>query len=190
MPLKGRPLCLQHPDWGGKEWIMRLDYSPWDGTLFRINPPGNYRQHKQRPSASARTAREAIVSEDNIIFVNDLLLPRVAAISTYSAGARSAAHIKKKKKTAFTSACVCVRKQVYLHACVYDILCMNTYYSITERLLPACFRYGFGLLDAALMVQQAAHFNSVDLQMTCTQEVTLNPARWKENSQLYMIYLH
>ncbi|KAG7240642.1 hypothetical protein INR49_026697 [Caranx melampygus] len=37
--------------------------------------------------------------------------------------------------------------------------------------------YGFGLLDAALMVQQAAHFNSVALQMTCTQEVALNPAR-------------
>lgn len=47
--LKGQPLCLLHQDWGGREWIMRLDYSPWDGTLFRINPPGNYRQHNSSP---------------------------------------------------------------------------------------------------------------------------------------------
>uniref|UniRef100_A0A3P8R5Y9 P/Homo B domain-containing protein n=2 Tax=Astatotilapia calliptera TaxID=8154 RepID=A0A3P8R5Y9_ASTCA len=38
-------------------------------------------------------------------------------------------------------------------------------------------RYGFGLLDAGLMVQQAAHFHSVPSQKKCTQEVTLDPAR-------------
>lgn len=53
--------------------------------MFRINPPGNYRWRKQQPSASARTEREAIVSEDSIIFVNDLLPPHVGAISTYCA---------------------------------------------------------------------------------------------------------
>ena len=100
MLLKGQPLCLQHPDWCGREWIMRLDYSPWDGTLFRINPPGNHRQHKQQPSASVRTVREAIVSEDNIIFVNDLLPPHVGAISTYSAPAgHSATHVKSLQFT-------------------------------------------------------------------------------------------
>ena len=55
--------------------------------MFRINPPGNYRWSKQQPSASARTEREAIVSEDNIIFVNDLLPPHVGDISTYCAPA-------------------------------------------------------------------------------------------------------
>ncbi|XP_044065364.1 proprotein convertase subtilisin/kexin type 4-like isoform X4 [Siniperca chuatsi] len=38
-------------------------------------------------------------------------------------------------------------------------------------------RYGFGLLDAGLMVQQAAHFNTVPPQRKCTQEVTLHPTR-------------
>nr|XP_043890085.1 endoprotease bli-like [Solea senegalensis] len=38
-------------------------------------------------------------------------------------------------------------------------------------------RYGFGLLDAALMVQQAGHFSTVASQRTCTQEVKLNPPR-------------
>nr|XP_046256264.1 proprotein convertase subtilisin/kexin type 4-like [Scatophagus argus] len=38
-------------------------------------------------------------------------------------------------------------------------------------------RYGFGLLDAGLMVQQAAHFNTVAPQRTCTKEVTLLPTR-------------
>ncbi|XP_071324577.1 furin-like protease kpc-1 [Trachinotus anak] len=38
-------------------------------------------------------------------------------------------------------------------------------------------RYGFGLLDAGLMVQQAAHFNTAAPQRKCTQEVTLHPAR-------------
>ncbi|XP_053289504.1 furin-like protease kpc-1 [Pleuronectes platessa] len=38
-------------------------------------------------------------------------------------------------------------------------------------------RYGFGLLDAGLMVQQAAHFNSAAHQRKCTQEVTLHPTR-------------
>ncbi|XP_070690897.1 proprotein convertase subtilisin/kexin type 4-like [Pempheris klunzingeri] len=38
-------------------------------------------------------------------------------------------------------------------------------------------RYGFGLLDAALMVQQAAHFNTVASQRKCTQKVTLHPTR-------------
>ncbi|XP_045901133.1 furin-like protease kpc-1 [Micropterus dolomieu] len=38
-------------------------------------------------------------------------------------------------------------------------------------------RYGFGLLDAGLMVQQAAHFNTVPPQRKCTQEITLHPTR-------------
>ncbi|CAJ1061950.1 furin-like protease kpc-1 [Xyrichtys novacula] len=38
-------------------------------------------------------------------------------------------------------------------------------------------RFGFGLLDAALMVQQAAHFNTTAPQRTCTQEVQLHPYR-------------
>ncbi|CAB1435302.1 unnamed protein product [Pleuronectes platessa] len=116
MPLKGPPLCLQHPDWGG-----------------------NYRRQKQQPSASARTVQGVIVSEAGIIFVNDLLPPHVGAISTYSApAAHLAAHMKTLQLT-----------------CVY----------------------GFGLLDAGLMVQQAAHFNSAAHQRKCTQEVTLHPTR-------------
>ncbi|XP_030250288.1 neuroendocrine convertase 2-like isoform X2 [Sparus aurata] len=38
-------------------------------------------------------------------------------------------------------------------------------------------KYGFGLLDAGLMVQQAAHFHTVAPQRKCTQRVTLNPPR-------------
>ncbi|XP_078109837.1 neuroendocrine convertase 2-like isoform X2 [Sander vitreus] len=38
-------------------------------------------------------------------------------------------------------------------------------------------KYGFGLLDAGLMVQQAAHFNTVAPQRQCMQEVTLHPSR-------------
>ncbi|XP_075952570.1 proprotein convertase subtilisin/kexin type 4-like isoform X2 [Anarhichas minor] len=38
-------------------------------------------------------------------------------------------------------------------------------------------RYGFGLLDAGLMVQQAAHFNAVAPQRKCMQECTLHPTR-------------
>ncbi|XP_033497135.2 proprotein convertase subtilisin/kexin type 4-like [Epinephelus lanceolatus] len=38
-------------------------------------------------------------------------------------------------------------------------------------------RYGFGLLDAGLMVQQAVHFNTVAPQRKCTQEVTVHPIR-------------
>uniref|UniRef100_A0A3Q3L493 Proprotein convertase subtilisin/kexin type 4-like n=2 Tax=Mastacembelus armatus TaxID=205130 RepID=A0A3Q3L493_9TELE len=38
-------------------------------------------------------------------------------------------------------------------------------------------RYGFGLLDAGLMVQQATFFETVAPQRTCTQEVTLHPPR-------------
>ncbi|XP_041649207.1 proprotein convertase subtilisin/kexin type 4-like [Cheilinus undulatus] len=38
-------------------------------------------------------------------------------------------------------------------------------------------RFGFGLLDAGLMVQQAANFNTVDPQRTCAQEVLLHPNR-------------
>ncbi|KAM8869963.1 neuroendocrine convertase 2-like isoform 10-T13 [Spinachia spinachia] len=37
--------------------------------------------------------------------------------------------------------------------------------------------YGFGLLDAGLMVQQAAHFNTVIPQRECMQEGALVPAR-------------
>lgn len=52
------------------------------------------------PSASAWTEREAIVSEDNIVFVNDLLPLRPGAISTYSApAARSATHIRSVQFT-------------------------------------------------------------------------------------------
>ncbi|XP_013878840.1 furin-like protease kpc-1 [Austrofundulus limnaeus] len=39
-------------------------------------------------------------------------------------------------------------------------------------------RYGFGLLDAGLMVQQAALFHTVALQRKCTQEVTFHSARF------------
>eukprot|EP00064_Thunnus_orientalis_P018120 superscaffoldBa00004070_g18211 len=98
----------------------------------------NYRQHKQQPSASARTEQEATVSEDNIIFVNDLLPPRVGAISTYSApAAQSATHVKASRPRVF----------------------------------------GFGVLDAGLMVQQATHFKSVGPSRKCTQEVTIYPTR-------------
>ncbi|XP_029927392.1 PC3-like endoprotease variant B isoform X2 [Myripristis murdjan] len=38
-------------------------------------------------------------------------------------------------------------------------------------------RYGFGVLDAALMVQQAVRFNTVAPHRKCTQEVKLQPAR-------------
>ncbi|MFT7800399.1 PC3-like endoprotease variant B [Arapaima gigas] len=38
-------------------------------------------------------------------------------------------------------------------------------------------RYGFGLLDAGLMVQQALHFKTVPPQRNCSQEVTLHPVR-------------
>ncbi|XP_070821968.1 furin-like protease kpc-1 [Chaetodon trifascialis] len=38
-------------------------------------------------------------------------------------------------------------------------------------------RYGFGLLDAGLMVQQAAHFKAVSPQRKCIQEVMLHPTR-------------
>ncbi|XP_047453838.1 furin-like protease kpc-1 [Mugil cephalus] len=38
-------------------------------------------------------------------------------------------------------------------------------------------RFGFGVLDAALMVQQATHFQPVAPQRRCTQDITLNPAR-------------
>ncbi|XP_008277410.1 furin-1-like [Stegastes partitus] len=37
--------------------------------------------------------------------------------------------------------------------------------------------FGFGLLDAGLMVQQAAHFHTIAPQRMCTQEVTLHPTR-------------
>ncbi|XP_068425031.1 proprotein convertase subtilisin/kexin type 4-like isoform X2 [Clinocottus analis] len=38
-------------------------------------------------------------------------------------------------------------------------------------------RYGFGLLDAGLMVQQAAHFNTLTPQRMCMQEGALHPTR-------------
>ncbi|XP_069558256.1 furin-like protease kpc-1 [Brachyistius frenatus] len=38
-------------------------------------------------------------------------------------------------------------------------------------------RYGFGLLDAGLMVQQAAHLRTAAPQRKCTQKVTLHPNR-------------
>ncbi|KAF3691566.1 PC3-like endoprotease variant B [Channa argus] len=38
-------------------------------------------------------------------------------------------------------------------------------------------RYGFGLLDAGLMVQQAAHFGTAAPQRKCTQQVTFHPTR-------------
>ncbi|XP_055759371.1 PC3-like endoprotease variant B [Salvelinus fontinalis] len=38
-------------------------------------------------------------------------------------------------------------------------------------------RYGFGVLDAGLMVQQALQFQAVTPQRKCTQEVTLDPIR-------------
>ncbi|XP_042346363.1 neuroendocrine convertase 1-like [Plectropomus leopardus] len=38
-------------------------------------------------------------------------------------------------------------------------------------------RYGFGLLDAGLMVQRAVDFNTVAPQRKCTQEVTVHPSR-------------
>ncbi|XP_069393948.1 proprotein convertase subtilisin/kexin type 4-like isoform X3 [Paralichthys olivaceus] len=38
-------------------------------------------------------------------------------------------------------------------------------------------KYGFGLLDAGLMVQQAAHFNTAAHQRKCTQEVPFDPTR-------------
>ncbi|KAM9352880.1 neuroendocrine convertase 1-like [Symphorus nematophorus] len=38
-------------------------------------------------------------------------------------------------------------------------------------------RYGFGLLDAGLMVQQAALFDTVAPQRKCTQQVELHPTR-------------
>ncbi|XP_067458445.1 neuroendocrine convertase 1-like [Thunnus thynnus] len=38
-------------------------------------------------------------------------------------------------------------------------------------------RFGFGVLDAGLMVQQATHFKSVGPSRKCTQEVTIYPTR-------------
>ncbi|XP_056902340.1 furin-like protease kpc-1 isoform X4 [Takifugu flavidus] len=38
-------------------------------------------------------------------------------------------------------------------------------------------RFGFGLLDAGLMVQQAARFQRVAPQRECTEEITLDPIR-------------
>ncbi|KAM3613976.1 uncharacterized protein V6R79_007817 [Siganus canaliculatus] len=38
-------------------------------------------------------------------------------------------------------------------------------------------RYGFGLLDAGLMVQQAVHFDTVAQQRKCVKEVVLRPGR-------------
>ncbi|XP_034553028.1 furin-like protease kpc-1 [Notolabrus celidotus] len=38
-------------------------------------------------------------------------------------------------------------------------------------------RFGFGLLDAGLMVKHAAYFNTVAPQRTCTQKVPLHPSR-------------
>ncbi|KAI1885548.1 hypothetical protein AGOR_G00204920 [Albula goreensis] len=38
-------------------------------------------------------------------------------------------------------------------------------------------RYGFGLLDAGLMVQQAVRFKSVPPQRKCSQEMTFDPVR-------------
>lgn len=52
--------------------------------------------------------------------------------------------------------------------------------------LSACCRYGFGLLDAGLMVQQAAIFHTVALQRKCTQEVRFHSARW--NKSVYFCY--
>ncbi|XP_010777419.1 furin-1-like [Notothenia coriiceps] len=66
------------------------------------------------------------MSEDNIIFLNDLLLPHVGAISTFS------------------------RPRI---------------------------QYGFGLLDAGLMVQQTTLFNTVSPQRKCIKDVTLHPTR-------------
>ncbi|KAG8010309.1 Proprotein convertase subtilisin/kexin type 6, partial [Nibea albiflora] len=43
-------------------------------------------------------------------------------------------------------------------------------------------RYGFGVLDAGLMVQQAADFTTVAPQRKCTQEVTLHPIRVSINA--------
>lgn len=78
--------------------------------MFRINPPGNYRQYKQQPSASARTEREAFVSEDNIISVNDLLPPHAGAIST----PLLQQEIQPPTYASSSRLCVCVR--------IYDCL--------------------------------------------------------------------
>lgn len=43
--------------------------------------------------------------------------------------------------------------------------------------MPSPFRFGFGLLDAGLMVQQAARFQRVAPQRECTEEITLDPIR-------------
>ncbi|KAK5862747.1 hypothetical protein PBY51_018113 [Eleginops maclovinus] len=90
-------------------------------------------------SPQPRTERGAIMSEDNIIFLNDLLLPHVGAISTYSLVPQ---HIQPPR-----------------------------------TVKPPDHMYGFGLLDAALMVQRATLFNTVSPQRNCIQEVTLHPAR-------------
>ncbi|KAM6967622.1 proprotein convertase subtilisin/kexin type 4-like [Aplochiton taeniatus] len=44
-------------------------------------------------------------------------------------------------------------------------------------------KYGFGVLDAGLMVQQALHFNTVLPHRKCTQEVTFDPARLVPSGQ-------
>uniref|UniRef100_A0A8D3A986 P/Homo B domain-containing protein n=1 Tax=Scophthalmus maximus TaxID=52904 RepID=A0A8D3A986_SCOMX len=49
-------------------------------------------------------------------------------------------------------------------------------------------RYGFGLLDAGLMVQQAALFNAVAPQRRCTQDVTLDPSRYKKKKKLFISF--
>lgn len=120
-PLQGRPLWLRSPDRCGKEWIMRLDYRPWDGVLFRIDPPGNRRWCEQ-------------------------------------------------KTPAWASQSICV------NTLIFSVLQPLVHVSEDDE-LPSCFRYGFGLLDAGLMVQQAARFHRLASQRECTEEFILNPIR-------------
>ena len=98
------------------------------------------------------------MSEDNIIFLNDLLLPHFGAISTFS-----------RPRTVKAS-----RSHVWGDIRIlFLIVYRNTY----AFMFPSCSRYGFGLLDAGLMVQQGTLFNTVSPQRKCIKEVTLHPTR-------------
>lgn len=60
---------------------------------------------------------------------------------------------------------------------MFVFLIHRTTQNVLECMFPSCFRKGFGLLDAGLIVQQAARFGTVAPWKKCIQEVTLHPTR-------------
>lgn len=146
---------------------MRLDYSPSDGTLFRINPPGNYRRTNSSPQPQhGQSGKRLCQRTTSSSSMTCCLLVSEPLALTLLLQPHSATHIKSLQfhvcEDKNPTPCSCSSySQIHIMDCFF---------------LPRC-RYGFGLLDAGLMVQQAAHFHSVPSQKKCTQEVTLDPAR-------------